>query len=621
MPHLRQSFFKRQAPKKRPSPEINALFSPSSHRLKTRSYRGNAFTVEFIPSTLRKVGGLALFALFFLCFPLLLPTAHAYLLTPSASGKPVRWLKQPIRWRYNHNNLKQLTSTQVLSSIQTALKIWQGPACAKLSFAYDGTTTERWDTQDNKNTIVWSNKIPDPQFDTALALTLLFYTRDGEMLDADIVLNSTYTWSLNPKPGEFDLTGALTHEFGHLLGMDHTTDKGAAMYARARPGICPCRSLQLDDVNALCLLYPATTSPTRTIGQSCDASKRCQTPLFCAPLTSGATTGVCLSTCQGSCAGGEPCVTLPGGQKACLCQTNDDCTNRRTCVDFQCNGPPILRKYGEVCAKDDPCDKGLTCVFLEADNTKGFCVRSCPDGKCVGGERCHQLDGGKTACYCEAQNECKKDSFCINYQCKEDDRISYTRKAGERCDNLRRCLKTLVCAPLRKDERQGWCLTPCTNNADCGGRCRKVNDDISACVCETSGDCRDGKHCRGYHCGDTPGAVGDRCGVGDSCGDTLRCQQDDAGAGLCVASSTCGEKCPPEHHEKPDRRDEPVADGGDSTKAEKKAEFRPDGGEQQGCRCEVGGSEEMTGWWWGLFLLWAARKRKRKSLDMGVSIV
>jgi hypothetical protein len=29
----------------------------------------------------------------------------------------------------------------------------------------------------------------------------------------------------------------------------------------------------------------------------------------------------------------------------------------------------------------------------------------------------------------------------------------------------------------------------------------------------------------------------------------------------------------------------------------------------------------MTGWWWGLFLLWAARKRKRKSLDMGVSIV
>jgi MYXO-CTERM domain-containing protein len=65
---------------------------------------------------------------------------------------------------------------------------------------------------------------------SALALTTVFQLRDsGQILDADLEVNATdFTWGdFVGSPELFaydtqDFQGAITHEFGHVIGLDHT---------------------------------------------------------------------------------------------------------------------------------------------------------------------------------------------------------------------------------------------------------------------------------------------------------------------------------------------------------------------------------------------------------------
>jgi len=64
----------------------------------------------------------------------------------------------------------------------------------------------------------------------ALAITSVFQIKStGEIVDADLEVNAaTYTWGDfvgHPEQFEFnthDFQGAVTHEFGHVIGLDHT---------------------------------------------------------------------------------------------------------------------------------------------------------------------------------------------------------------------------------------------------------------------------------------------------------------------------------------------------------------------------------------------------------------
>jgi MYXO-CTERM domain-containing protein len=65
---------------------------------------------------------------------------------------------------------------------------------------------------------------------SALALTTVFQLKNsGEILDADLEVNATdFTWGDfvgHPEQFEYntqDFQGAITHEFGHVIGLDHT---------------------------------------------------------------------------------------------------------------------------------------------------------------------------------------------------------------------------------------------------------------------------------------------------------------------------------------------------------------------------------------------------------------
>src|SRR5262249_30876577 len=63
----------------------------------------------------------------------------------------------------------------------------------------------------------------------AAAITTVFYydkpgdERDGEMVGVDIEVNAAhFSFSDDGEPGKLDLENTMTHEFGHVLGLDHT---------------------------------------------------------------------------------------------------------------------------------------------------------------------------------------------------------------------------------------------------------------------------------------------------------------------------------------------------------------------------------------------------------------
>jgi MYXO-CTERM domain-containing protein len=249
-----------------------------------------------------------------LASPFLARPAQAYVRTLSDSGAPLYWPSSCAAVTIYLNGFSliaadaMMTSDEVAKSIAAAAHAWSadqvtcpgpdgdagsGHPYFEIVPALATGGSVPGIANDGKNSIVfptvWTD---DPE---AIAFTSHFSRPDGEIVDTDMEINPS------PATGEWanldlgasghvsdpiDLQTAITHEFGHFIGLAHTCvtdgepsardDQGqpvpscddpsvpqaqAVMWFEVTHGSTTKRVLALDDVRAVCDIYPAAKDP------------------------------------------------------------------------------------------------------------------------------------------------------------------------------------------------------------------------------------------------------------------------------------------------------------------------------------------------------------------------
>ncbi|MBK34169.1 MAG: hypothetical protein CME26_01405 [Gemmatimonadetes bacterium] len=159
-------------------------------------------------------------------------------------------------------------SQAVLRIVRDSFGAWEGVATSDLSFVDEGTGSFVKSSTDRRNTILFDATgfdIGAPRGSGIIAITTINWDSFGNITDTDITFNGRdFNFSvsevINTRGGVVDLQDTMTHEIGHLLGLDHTPLDGISTI---RPTMHPFaspegtgRTLASDDIAAMTHLYP-----------------------------------------------------------------------------------------------------------------------------------------------------------------------------------------------------------------------------------------------------------------------------------------------------------------------------------------------------------------------------
>ena len=237
--------------------------------------------------------------------------AEAFVRYLTDDNAPFFWAQTtvPITGYSNDFTQTSMTIDQVDRAVQGAAAAWSKEAnsCTYLELVPAlSTAATPLAVNDGHNSLIFHNTIwchvgadgnCNVAYDnSALAVTTdTANTRTGQIYDADVEVNLVdYQWAdLVEDPAltnDMDLQNALTHELGHLIGLDHTCFdafastsgvrphdnadqplpdcatasvdvQGTTMFPSAQPGDTQKRTLAPDDVNALCTIYDVNAPP------------------------------------------------------------------------------------------------------------------------------------------------------------------------------------------------------------------------------------------------------------------------------------------------------------------------------------------------------------------------
>jgi hypothetical protein len=223
--------------------------------------------------------------------------AHAYVREVTSTGVPIVWHNPCVGMHfYLGSPPPVLSASDLLTAAGQAAAVWSYPQVASTDIRL-GVVAEPEATadvgHDGRNVIVFRQdtwcRQPPPVDDAgnpepgcysanALAVTSIFKNKNtGEIVDTDIEFNAVhYSWGdLVGQPGlattsTADFQNALTHELGHVIGLDHNCYTGADDQGRLNdntgvPEVDCYGTPPPPDAVALATMYPSVklTDPLR----------------------------------------------------------------------------------------------------------------------------------------------------------------------------------------------------------------------------------------------------------------------------------------------------------------------------------------------------------------------
>lgn len=243
---------------------------------------------------------------------------------PTKGGKPLYWKSGCVQVTTDSEGTTALPAAEESTVVSGVIAHWNTSiaSCSYMNLAEQPSSSVEVG-RDFKNVIkfrdtAWCRPAiaDDPMrcySSSAAGLTTVVYVddasndRDGEIVDADVELNnvnfaiSNNGQSTKPSGCKSDLANTLTHELGHLLGLEHTClaagdpprtdEQGRSVPSCGSPLLRPditdatmynfqdCEetkkaTLSMDEINSMCSVYPIADDPG-TCGSASNTSDGC----------------------------------------------------------------------------------------------------------------------------------------------------------------------------------------------------------------------------------------------------------------------------------------------------------------------------------------------------------
>jgi predicted Zn-dependent protease len=241
-------------------------------------------------------------------------------------GLTLFWASPCVGYSIQQDASAKVSFDVIAKVMKASFATWETAACSVgnprilvTELAKASCTKHEYNQNDgNTNLIVFRDaKWPYEGSSNTLALTTVTYNLDtGEIYDADMELNSADSdITTSDTVVDYDLQSITTHEAGHFLGLAHSATLDATMFPDYKASQIGLRTLDPDDVQAICAVYPASTP----IPPACDNTPRHGFSTLCASDQAGTTTSGGSSSSSSSssgCSVGSAATTSPTGAAA-----------------------------------------------------------------------------------------------------------------------------------------------------------------------------------------------------------------------------------------------------------------------------------------------------------------
>jgi Matrixin len=166
-----------------------------------------------------------------------------------------KWATNQVQYFVNPAN-KYVSPADAVAALQRAADAWS-QSNANVQLVYAGYTSGTSLTANRKNEIFFRDDVS-----SSIAEAYWWWDGTGSLIDADIVFHQNYKFFVNGGAcsGGFYIENTGTHEFGHVLGLRHSSISVATMWPNS--GTCETirQTLDVDDMAGVEFLYPPAGS-------------------------------------------------------------------------------------------------------------------------------------------------------------------------------------------------------------------------------------------------------------------------------------------------------------------------------------------------------------------------